>query len=122
MARALTNCPKCGSVVTPFAAGCAICGLNLDAERARRERAQVTLPSPPRLSGELRGSALLVSIVALLVVFASFVGILLAAYCAYDRNRRGEHMTRNVLIALALAGVAFTLNPSLNPVNVLPGL
>ena len=108
--------------MTPFAAGCAICGTNLDAERERRQRTHFALPAAPHLSAELRSSALLVSIVALLVVFASFVGILLAAYCAYDRNRRGERVTRNVLIALGVLGAAFTLNPGLNPVNVLPGL
>ncbi|MTD46614.1 hypothetical protein GKE82_20555 [Conexibacter sp. W3-3-2] len=30
------TCPHCGGRVTPFAAGCAYCGADLDAERRRR--------------------------------------------------------------------------------------
>lgn len=29
-------CPRCGEPVTPFAAGCALCGADLDPRRAQR--------------------------------------------------------------------------------------
>lgn len=29
-------CPRCGERVTPFAAGCALCGAELDPRRAQR--------------------------------------------------------------------------------------
>ncbi|MEA2401695.1 MAG: zinc-ribbon domain, partial [Thermoleophilaceae bacterium] len=34
MPRAISKCPSCGEPVSPFAAGCAICGTNLEAARA----------------------------------------------------------------------------------------
>ena len=33
MARDRTRCPNCGERVLPFAAGCAICGADLDVKR-----------------------------------------------------------------------------------------
>jgi hypothetical protein len=41
------RCPNCGEPVTPFAAGCAICGTDLEAHRARRaQRRSVAVPTP----------------------------------------------------------------------------
>jgi hypothetical protein len=38
MPRAISKCPKCGEPVSPFAAGCAICGTDLQAPRAELAR------------------------------------------------------------------------------------
>jgi hypothetical protein len=119
--RAATRCPRCGATVSPFAAGCAICGTDLVAARARRERRGRLTPriSMPALGHDARNAALLLAIVALLVVFASPIGILLALYCAWDRNRGGADRLRDALLALAVLGVVFIALPSLNPVDVL---
>jgi hypothetical protein len=41
------RCPTCGEPVTPFAAGCAICGADLEAHRAQQaQRRSVAVPTP----------------------------------------------------------------------------
>ena len=115
--RAITRCPRCGSTVSPFAAGCAVCGTDLDAARARHRRMPTI--SLPALNHDTRNTVFLLAIVTLLVVFAAPFGILLALYCAWDRNRNGDLRMRDVLIALALLGVAFIVVPSLNPLGLL---
>jgi hypothetical protein len=41
------RCPQCGEPVTPFAAGCAICGADLEAHRAQQaQRRHVAVPTP----------------------------------------------------------------------------
>ena len=45
------TCPRCGSRVTPFAAGCAYCGADLDPTRHRPR----TIAA--RLRGALRGTS-----------------------------------------------------------------
>jgi uncharacterized OB-fold protein len=117
MGRAITRCPRCGATVSPFAAGCAICGTDLEAARARRRR--VPTISLPALSHDARSTAFLVAIVVVLVVFAAPIGILLALYCAWDRNRNGDLRVRDLLLALALLGVVLIVMPSLNPVGLL---
>jgi hypothetical protein len=56
MARAVTTRPSCGSTVSPFAAGCAVCGEGLVATRAQRERRSLrSIPGTarlPRVSGQ----------------------------------------------------------------------
>jgi hypothetical protein len=46
MPRAVTHCPNCGQTVTPFAAGCAVCGTDLEAARARRGAPSAGSSSP----------------------------------------------------------------------------
>ena len=44
------RCPNCGEPVSQFAAGCAVCGTDLEAARAQRARPRVPVPVPqPRL-------------------------------------------------------------------------
>ena len=47
--RAISKCPKCGEPVSPFAAGCAICGTNLDAARAELAARRARRPQLPTL-------------------------------------------------------------------------
>lgn len=116
-ARAITRCPRCRTTVSPFAAGCAVCGTDLDAARARRRR--VPTISLPALSHDTRNTVFLLVIVAVLVVFAAPIGILLALYCAWDRNRNGDLRVRDLLIGLALLGLVLIVVPSLNPIGLL---
>jgi hypothetical protein len=97
--RAVSKCPKCGEPVSPFAAGCAICGTNLEAarselaaKRARRPR----LPGPVRLSDD--GVRIGVSVLA--AVFAPVMGALLTGYFAYDADQNGRIAVRNLMILL----------------------
>jgi hypothetical protein len=121
MGRALTHCPTCGSAVTPYAAGCAICGADLEAARARAQRRWPwsARRGLPRVDADTRNTVLMILIVALVVVFASLIGVLLALFVAFDRNRQGDIGNRNILLLLALAGAVFLLVPTADPVNVL---
>jgi hypothetical protein len=91
--------------VSPFAAGCAICGTDLQAARASRAAKRgPRLPGPIHLSDD----ALRIGVSVLAAVFAPVMGTLLTAYFAYDAERDGRVRTRNVMIvllAISLVGV-----------------
>jgi hypothetical protein len=97
--RAISKCPKCGEPVSPFAAGCAICGTNLEAARAElaaKRARRPSLPGPVRLGDD--GVRIGVGVIA--AVFAPVMGALLTGYFAYDADRNGRTATRNLMIAL----------------------
>jgi predicted amidophosphoribosyltransferase len=47
-------CPQCGGRVTMFAAGCAVCGAELDPRRGQRPAITLTFPRRLRLGRKLR--------------------------------------------------------------------
>jgi hypothetical protein len=115
MARGVSRCPKCGEPVSQFAAGCAICGTDLIAARAERERRQRSVAALP---GRLRNSLprigddpLKVAIAALVVLFAPLFGALLAGFFAYQAHNDGQTGVRNVMLALSTLGVLFLAFP-----------
>jgi hypothetical protein len=110
MARALTKCPQCGERASPFAAGCALCGADLDAaRRAGRGSGRRGFELPRVPSGGL-GSAridwLHVLIAVLFALALAPVGFFLALYWAWQRNRAGEPVM--VALMLGVAVVAAT--------------
>jgi hypothetical protein len=108
VARAITKCPNCGEPVSPFAAGCAICGTNLEAARAELAARRARRPGLPGGSFRLGDDAIRIGVGALAAVFAPLMGALLTGYFAYDADRDGRIATRNVMIALlgfSLVGV-----------------
>jgi hypothetical protein len=97
--RAISKCPKCGEPVSPFAAGCAICGTNLEAARAElaaKRARRPSLPGPVRLGDD----AVRIGVGVIAAVFAPVMGALLTGYFAYDADRNGRTATRNLMIAL----------------------
>lgn len=94
--RAISRCPKCREPVSPFAAGCAICGTDLGAARAT-----VAAKCRPQLSG-VRPSddAIRITISVLTAIFSPVMGALLTGYFAYDADRNGRAATRNLMFAL----------------------
>ena len=105
--RAISKCPNCREPVSPFAAGCAICGTDLEAARAelaakRARRPQ--LPGPVRLSDD----GLRIGLSVLTAIFSPVMGAVLTGYFAYDADQNGRTPTRNLmlaLLALSLGGV-----------------
>jgi hypothetical protein len=99
--------PELPGAVSPFAAGCAICGTNLEAARAelaakRSRRPQ--LPGAPRLSDD----ALRIGLGVLTAIFSPVMGAPLNGYFAYDAEQSGRVQTRNlmfVLLGFSLVGV-----------------
>ena len=96
--RAISKCPNCREPVSPFAAGCAICGTDLEAARAELaasgRRPQV--PAPVRLSDD----GLCIGVSVLTAIFSPVMGALLTGYFAYDADQNGRIRTRNLMIAL----------------------
>jgi hypothetical protein len=97
--RAISKCPKCREPVSPFAAGCAICGTDLEAARAELAAKRAGRPSLP---GRVRlgDDAVRIGVGVIAAVFAPVMGALLTGYFAYDADRNGRTATRNLMIAL----------------------
>jgi hypothetical protein len=107
MARAITKCPNCGSTVSQFAAGCAICGENLTAARQELERRRETRPSleaPGWVPEVTAGDAVLGAILIIAAFGSPIVGGPIAGLFAYFANQRGDTVQRNLaLVAVAVA-------------------
>lgn len=105
--RAISKCPKCKEPVSPFAAGCAICGTDLEAARAElaaKQARRPQVPGAPRLTDD----AVRIGVSVLAAAFSPLMGALLTGYFAYDAERNGRVGTRNLMIALlglSLVGV-----------------
>jgi hypothetical protein len=112
-----TRCPGCGEPVSAFAAGCAICGADL--ERHRRELAdrRVELPHVPRAARRPRfrfdPHVALVALVLLATLLSPFLALIMAAVGAQDRHRNGRMGERNLFIALAVVNLSLAFLPQL---------
>ena len=105
--RAISKCPKCGEPVSPFAAGCAICGTNLEVARAELAAKRARRPQVPG-SVRLGDDGVRISVSVLAAMFAPLMGALLTGYFAYDADRDGRIRTRNLmtlLLGFSLVGV-----------------
>jgi hypothetical protein len=98
VARAISKCPGCGEPVSPFAAGCAICGANLEAARAELGVKRARLPQLPQV--RLGDDAIRIGVAVLAALFSPLMGALLTGYFAYDADRNGRNATRNLMIFL----------------------
>src|SRR3954464_7443894 len=98
MPRAISRCPRCGEPVTPYAAGCAICGA--DIEGARRARAERVLPSVPPI--RLGDDWLRFGIALLVAVAAPFFGIFIGAFFAWQLHSEGRTTARNLMLAVVV--------------------
>jgi hypothetical protein len=107
MARAVTKCPNCGSTVSQFAAGCAICGANLVAARQELERRRAARPSLslPRWFPDVTGADAVLGALLILAAFAvPIVGGPIAGLFAYFAHEKGDTVQRNLaLVAVAVA-------------------
>jgi hypothetical protein len=107
MARTITKCPNCGSTVSQFAAGCAICGENLVAARQQLERRREALPSiqaPSWFPEITAGDAILGTILILAAFGFPIIGGPIAGLFAYFAHQKGDMVQRNLaLVAVAIA-------------------
>jgi hypothetical protein len=117
VARAITNCPNCGATVTQFAAGCAICGADLVAARAARERRRSpTIPGSSRLP-RISGQDALVGGLMIIIGFASpLLGGVIAGLFALQAHNERNIVRRNLcLVGVAVAVLMICL------ISFLPG-
>jgi hypothetical protein len=101
------KCPGCGSPVSEFAAGCAICGENLVAARQSRERRREAIPSlraPTWFPQITTTDAVLGGLLILCAFAAPLIGGPIAGLFAYFAHQKGDVVQRN--LALVAVGVA----------------
>ena len=106
MPRGVSKCPQCGTNVSQFAAGCAICGADLVAARASRGETIVDRLSrfePEFLrSAETRNEIVILGLIAVVVVFLPIAGLLLAGFVAYRRYTDGDSVIAAIALGLAI--------------------
>jgi hypothetical protein len=119
MARAITKCPNCGSPVSQFAAGCAICGENLVAARQALERRSEALPSlrRPDWLPEITAADVILGTILVVAAYAwPLLGGPIAGLFAYFAHQKRDIVQRNLaLVAVAVAVIVVLL------VSLLPG-
>jgi hypothetical protein len=113
-----TRCPGCGEPVSVFAAGCAICGADLEQHRREIAERHVDLPRVPRVTRRrayfgFDAHVALVALVLLATLLSPFLALIMAAVGAQDRYRNGQIGQRNLFVALALVNLALTFLPQL---------
>jgi hypothetical protein len=105
--RAINKCPNCGTNVSQFAAGCAICGEDLVAARQALERRREALPSlktPGWVPQITTADAVLAGLLILCAFAAPLIGGPIAGLFAYFAHEKGDVVQRNLaLAALAVA-------------------
>jgi hypothetical protein len=109
---AIRRCPQCGQTVTPYAAGCAVCGADLEAARAKRAaRRGIEPPRLPFPDARATGDSTHIVIAFLLALFVSPLGLLLALFWAYQRHSSGDTVMTVVMLAAAALAVAALVAP-----------
>jgi hypothetical protein len=91
--RSISRCPKCREPVSQFAAGCAVCGTDLQAARAELTERRAKRPHLPGGVPRLGDDAIRIAVTVLAALFSPLMGALLAAYFAYDADRDGRLRT-----------------------------
>jgi hypothetical protein len=112
VARNAGRCPDCGEPVSAFAAGCAICGADLEryrAEEAARRRRVPSVPAPSVRLPEVDDDWLMLGLTTVLVLVAPLFGLILAVLGARDPRRANR---RTWFVALAAIAVAIMLIPA----------
>jgi hypothetical protein len=118
MARAVTKCPGCGSPVSQFAAGCAICGENLTAARQARERRREAMPSlaRPAWFPEVTATDAILGTILVVAAYAwPLLGGPIAGVFAYFAHQKGDVIQRNLALVAVAVAVVIVL------VSLLPG-
>jgi hypothetical protein len=112
MPRTINRCPECGQTVTPFAAGCAICGADLEAARAAlAARRRISIPRPRWFEVDTGLDWFQIALAFLLALFVSPLGLLLALYWARQHSISRQTTMMWVMIAAAALATAALLAP-----------
>ena len=106
MSKSVHRCPQCGEPVSPFAAGCAICGENLiaarqaHAERRKRIPAAVRAVRLPRFDDD--GLALAIGL--LVAICSPLMGVVFGALLAWHADSEGLIRRRSFMFGVIATG------------------
>jgi hypothetical protein len=113
------NCPECGARVSSFAAGCAVCGADLEAHHRRARLAALEAPPSrarrlPPLSELPRPSlsrleAIYLAVTVFFVAYVSALGLVLAVLGAMHGFYEGRRWLLAVFALLAVLALAIEL-------------
>jgi hypothetical protein len=105
--RSINKCPHCREPVSPFAAGCAICGYDLMTARAElaERRSRLGVDRLPQL--RLGDDWLMFAIALLVALAAPLIGLIFGAFLAWHADNDRQIRRRNLmLVVVAVAAIA----------------
>jgi hypothetical protein len=100
--------------VSPFAAGCAICGEDLGAARAAlaERRSRLRVDRVPQL--RFGDDALMFAVALLVALAAPLIGVIFGAFLAWHADNDGQIRRRNLmLVVVAVAAIPLVTGYSL---------
>jgi hypothetical protein len=105
--RSIHKCPNCGEQVSPFAAGCAICGEDLIAARSALAQRRSWIDRLPQV--RFGNDWIVFGLCLLLALGAPVAGLILGAFLAWQADNDADIQRRNlmfVVIAVAVIQMA----------------
>lgn len=104
MPRSIHKCPNCREPVSPFAAGCAICGEDLIAARDALAQRRSWIDRVPRIN--LGGDWLVFGLCLLMALGAPIVGFILGGFLAWQADNDADIRRRNLMfVVIAVAAI-----------------
>jgi hypothetical protein len=102
--RGISKCPNCKEPVSPFAAGCAICGYDLVAARTERAQRSAWMDRIPTIN--FGDDWVVFGLCLLLALGAPVVGFIFGAFLAWRADEDGDTRRRNLMfVVIAVAAI-----------------
>lgn len=107
----MARCPKCKEPVSQFAAGCAVCGTDLEAARKAAAQKRARRPSLPRLPA-VPEDVVTIAFLSLVTIGFPLIGLILT-FVAIQRNTLStQGPLRNALWVIAGVGLFLLFSPA----------
>ncbi|MBA2349074.1 MAG: hypothetical protein H0V81_12335 [Solirubrobacterales bacterium] len=115
----MSRCPECREPVSQFAAGCAVCGADLEqARRSRSGRRRLSLPAVPAVPEEV----VAVVTMSLITIFVPVFGALLTAFVLHHRRAWSGPALRVALWVVLGVAIVLVILPSTRSFGLAPYL
>lgn len=104
----MARCPNCKEPVSQFAAGCAICGTDLEAARAAHaSRRRIAAPRAPAVPQDL----VVLFVMSLVTLLAPILGVLLTLLVIRRENATSQRPLRTTLWVVVAVGITLIALP-----------
>ena len=106
---AMARCPNCSEPVSQFAAGCAVCGADLEAaRRSRASRRRIALPRLPAVPQDL----VILTVMSLVTLAAPILGVLLSVLVIRRERATSQRPLRATLWVVVVVGAVLIALPA----------